>query len=76
MITRNGKKWNIIELNALQREYELLELTIQQIKDKHKRSVESILFKLESEGLINSWNEARGFDPKQYQQTLNNAGSE
>ena len=76
MTTRSGNKWTINELLSLQREYELLEWTVQQIADKHKRSVEAILFKLESEGFINSWNDARGFDPQQYQQTWNISGSE
>jgi len=76
MTSRRGNKWTINELLSLQREYELLEWTIEQIADKHQRSVEAILFKLESEGFINSWNDARGFDPQQYQQTWNTAGSE
>ena len=76
MTTRSGKKWTVNELLSLQREYELLEWTIQKIADKHQRSVEAILFKLESEGFINSWNEARGFDSQQYQQTWNTTESE
>lgn len=59
-IKRNGNKWTINELLALQREYELLEWGVQQIADKHKRSVEAILFKLESEGFISCWENARG----------------
>jgi hypothetical protein len=76
MTTRSGNKWTVNELLSLQREYELLEWTIQEIADKHKRSVEAILFKLESEGFINSWNDARGFDVEQYQQTCNTVGNE
>jgi len=76
MTTRSGNKWTVNELLSLQREYELLEWTIQQIADKHQRSVEAILFKLESEGFINSWNEARGFDAEQYQETWNTTESE
>lgn len=59
---RNGKKWTINEVLALQREYELLELSIQQIALKHKRSVGAILSKMQAEGIIDSWNKARGFD--------------
>lgn len=59
---RYGNKWNTNELLALQREYELLEWSIQEIAEKHKRSVNAILFKLESEGYINTWYEARGFE--------------
>ena len=58
---RSGNKWNVNELLALQREYELLEWTIQEIAEKHERSEYAILFKLESEGFIDSWNKARGF---------------
>jgi plasmid replication initiation protein len=59
---RAGKKWNVNEVLTLQREYELLELTIQQIAVRHQRSVEGILFKLEREGFIENWNVARGID--------------
>ena len=59
---RHGNKWTINELLSLQREYELLEWTIQQISEKHQRSVEAILFKLESEGFIDEWSTSRGFD--------------
>jgi hypothetical protein len=69
MNTRSGKRWNINELLSLQREYELLEWSVQQIAEKHERTVEAILFKLEAEGFITSWNEARGFDSQLYQST-------
>lgn len=59
---RNGNKWTVNELLSLQREYELLELDIQQIALKHKRTVRAILFRLETEGFIDCWNDARGFD--------------
>ena len=59
---RAGKRWTINEVLNLQREYELLELTIQKIAVRHKRTVESILFKLENEKFINNWNMARGID--------------
>jgi hypothetical protein len=58
---RHGKKWTVNEVIALQREYELLELTVQDIADRHLRTVKSIMFKLHAEGLISSLNEARGF---------------
>lgn len=57
---RNGNKWSVNELLKLQREYELLELNIQEISLLHQRSVDAILYKLEAEGFIESWNEARG----------------
>ena len=64
---RKGNRWTVNELLSLQREYELLEWTVGQIAEKHKRSVEAILYRLESEGFISSWNEARGFNTQQYQ---------
>ena len=59
---RSGNKWTVNELISLQREYELLELTIKEISIKHQRSVEAILFRLESEGFIDEWSTSRGFD--------------
>lgn len=71
---RNGNKWTINELLTLQREYELLEWSVGQIAEKHFRTVTAILSKLVSEGFINSWNEARGFNYQKYQtkSTINN----
>jgi len=63
---RSGNRWTINEVLSLQREYELLEWNVTQIAEKHQRSVEAILFKLEAEGFIASWNEARGYDFIQY----------
>lgn len=64
---RSGNKWTVNELLALQREYELLELSVQQIAAKHQRTVSAVLFRLESEGFIDSWSNARGFDILEYQ---------
>ena len=58
---RHNFKWNVNELLSLQREYELLEMTIQDISDKHERTVESILYRLQQEGFIESWVDARGY---------------
>ncbi len=58
---RRGNKWSVNELLQLQREYELLEWTVQEIADKHQRSVTAIMFRLEDEGFINCWSEARGY---------------
>jgi hypothetical protein len=58
---RHYKKWNINELIRLHREYELLELSIQEIAKNHHRTDLSILCRLEKEGFINNWDEARGF---------------
>jgi hypothetical protein len=59
---RYGNRWTVNEILALQREYELLEWSVQQIAEKHRRSVRAILCKLEVEGFIASWDEARGFN--------------
>jgi hypothetical protein len=67
---RGGNKWTVNELLSLQREYELLEMSIQQIAAKHERSITSILFKLETEGFIDAWNSARGFDILEYQRKM------
>jgi hypothetical protein len=67
MNKRAGNKWTINEILQLQREYELLEWTIQQIAEKHQRSVHAILFKLENERFIDGWNNARGFNLIDYQ---------
>jgi len=67
---RGGNKWTVNELLSLQREYELLEMSIQEIATKHQRSITSILFKLETEGFIDSWNSARGFDILEYQRMM------
>ena len=58
---RNGNRWTVNELLSLQREYELLEWNIQQIAEKHQRTERAIIYRLESEGIITSWNAARGF---------------
>ena len=73
---RSNFKWTTNELLSLQREYELLEMTVQEIASKHERSVDSILYKLESEEFISSRTSARGFvqplktlQPRQPRQT-------
>lgn len=62
MSKRHNKKWSINEVLALQREYELLELSVTEIATKHERSNKSILFKLTQEGFIENWESARGFN--------------
>lgn len=65
---RHNFKWNINELLALQREYELLEWTIQEIADKHERTVGAILYRLQYEGFIETWLDATGY--QEYSKTL------
>jgi hypothetical protein len=61
MARRANFKWNINEILALQREYELLGLTVQEIAVKHERSVDAIAYKLERDGFIDDRNNARGY---------------
>lgn len=58
---RHNFKWNVNELLSLQREYELLEMSIQDIAVKHERTEDSILYRLQQEGFIESWIDARGY---------------
>ena len=53
---RNGKRWSVNEVLSLQREYELLGFSVQQIAKKHQRSENAILCKLEAEGFETSTN--------------------
>jgi hypothetical protein len=48
---RSGNRWTVNEVLALQREFELLEWNIDQIAEKHERTVNAIMYKLEQEGL-------------------------
>ena len=58
---RHNFKWNVNELLSLQREYELLEMNIQDISAKHGRTIVSILYRLQQEGFIETWIDARGY---------------
>lgn len=49
---RNGNKWTINEILQLQRESELLELSVLEIAKIHKRSVDAIIYKLAGEGFL------------------------
>jgi hypothetical protein len=48
--TRIGNKWTVNEVLSLQREYELLEWDIDQIAEKHGRTANAIMYKLDQEG--------------------------
>lgn len=47
---RFGNRWTINEYLQLQREFELLQLSIGEIAKRHKRSPNAIMFKLDQEG--------------------------
>lgn len=58
---RNGKKWSVNETLRLQREYELLELNVNEIASLHSRTIESILFRLVKEGFAEDFDSVRGY---------------
>lgn len=60
-IDRQNYKWNINELLRLEREYELLELNVNEIAKLHQRTATAIAMKLQSEGIISNYKVARGF---------------
>jgi len=50
-VTRNGKRWTVNECIQLQREFELLQLSVAEIALRHKRTPNAIMYKLDQEGL-------------------------
>lgn len=48
--SRSGKKWTIPELILLEREHDLLQLSVEEIAKRHGRSVLAIVWRLELEG--------------------------
>ena len=48
--SRNGRRWTVNECLQLQREFELLNLSIDEIASKHKRTPNAIMYKLDQEG--------------------------
>jgi hypothetical protein len=69
---RTGNKWTVNEILALQREYELLKLSVQEMSIRHKRSETAIMYKLDFEGFIDSWSDVKGFDLHKYQKRVVN----
>lgn len=47
---RYGFKWSVNEVLSLQREFELLGWSVDQIAQKHKRTPNAIMYKLDQEG--------------------------
>lgn len=60
-LDRQNYKWNINELLRLEREYDLLELSVGEIAKLHQRTANAIAMKLQSEGIISNYKVARGF---------------
>ena len=50
--SRYGNRWTVNEVLSLQREFELLGLSIDEIAQKHKRTPNAIMYKLDQEGFI------------------------
>ena len=48
---RSGYKWSVNECLRLEREYELLKLSVSEIALLHERSDEAIMYKLDQEGI-------------------------
>lgn len=61
MHKRANRKWTINETLKLQREYELLDMDVNQIAVAHERSVDAIAHRLEHEGFIENRTDARGY---------------
>lgn len=61
-MSRHRYKWSINEVLSLQREYELLELSIQEIAIKHKRKVDAIIYKLLEEEFVENCESIRGYE--------------
>jgi hypothetical protein len=49
--TRNNFKWGVREILSLQREFQLLNLSIEEIAKKHKRTPNAIMLKLDKESM-------------------------
>jgi hypothetical protein len=64
---RSGFKWSVNECLRLEREYDLLKLSVEEIALLHQRSNYAIMYKLDSEGIAH-FNEL-------YQQTYPNEAS-
>ena len=50
---RSGYKWSVNECLRLEREYDLLKLSVSEIASLHERSDEAIMYKLDQEGIAN-----------------------
>jgi hypothetical protein len=51
MYRRANARWTVNECLRLEREFDLLELSIQEIAELHERSPSAIMYKLDAEGL-------------------------
>ena len=72
---RAGAKWTINECLKLQREFELLNLSVEEIAVLHERSPQAIMYKLDAEGFAD-YNELFRQQSQQYTSTLKDDDSE
>ena len=49
-VYRFGNRWNVNECLRLQREYELLKLSVPEIAALHGRTIKAIIYKISAEG--------------------------
>ena len=71
LVQRNGFPWSVNECLQLQREYELLELSIDEIATKHKRTPKAIMFKLDKEGFADYSTLSNYYNSSHYKNTVN-----
>jgi hypothetical protein len=62
MPRRHGFKWSINEILRLQREYELLDLSVEEIASRHERTVNGIIQKIIEEDFLYSSDEEEETD--------------
>lgn len=70
-IGKQNVKWNTNELLRLEREYDLLELNVNEIGKLHQRTSTAIAMKLQSEGIISDYKVARGYNKSTYDSDAN-----
>ena len=70
LVQRNGFPWSVNECLQLQREYELLELSIDEIATKHKRTPKAIMFKLDKEGFADYSTLSNYYNSSHYKNTV------
>jgi hypothetical protein len=79
---RFGKRWTINECLQLQREYELLGWSIDRIAEKHQRTPNAIMFKLDEEKLAdyntlyNNYYNCHNKDPSKSRRETNDSEEE
>lgn len=77
MYRRTGTKWTVNECLRLEREFDLLGLSIQEIAELHERSPNAIMYKLDYEGIADYNDIFQNRQEKTYKiEETNEVGSE